>query len=176
VVPTFGLYPQITQIGLIECVYLWMSNLKFASAAKMLTASSRPRFDVMISSRLTIGPIVSYLPRNTQIDLRAFVEPGPYLEMSADDFSSLAHTGQAEVSGGLAADRFIINALSVIANGQTEQPLVISYLHCDSPSLGVSESIPQRLSRNAVGFVPHDGVKVARSVLYLHMDAGSMNR
>ena len=80
--------------------------------------------------------------------------------------------GSAEMSRGLPSDGLLVEALPIIADPQAELPLVVSQFHCDPPRARVPAGIAQRLTRNAVCPVAHDGVQVARRAFHLHVNRG----
>jgi hypothetical protein len=78
----------------------------------------------------------------------------PEIQSCTDLFRALADPGQPPVSGApTLLQNSRVNAFSIVADAQTQQPITVPNFGFDPVCSRVLESIPQRLVDNPVHFV-----------------------
>jgi hypothetical protein len=72
-------------------------------------------------------------------------------------------------NSGRAVGRPWTDSFPIIPNSQSELAFIIVQLNFDPVCLSVLEGITQRLSCDPVGFIPQDGVEVARRSCHVNL-------
>src|SRR5262245_39667894 len=91
---------------------------------------------------------------DNELDLRARACFAPEIQFRANKFRAFADSGQAPMSSARTfTEHLRVNAYSVIANPQAEQPIIVANFDFDLFGARMSESVSQDLAANTIDLI-----------------------